>query len=254
MSTATGADDPLTEAIRREYLTEYAHQWDAFLGDIRTVTGTSLAFNLRVLRSFAAPDSPLARIARAAVHDTTLTQSVAASGGSLLQKATDQISQKADAAFGIRASEQVERELVDSHFAALREVVTGNTEVQATGDAAVQAGKTGLDGVTNLLNDYYTALTVADNAIGNNSMPPASDTAAKLKMTANTMPAPFRAVLLELAQQGSQEVNRGIGQLLSRQMGAVIGDTCRLTIEGNYPFTPGSTRDVSLTAEGSNMS
>jgi type VI secretion system protein ImpL len=77
-------------------------------------------------------------------------------------------------------------------------------------------------------------------------MPLASDTAAKLKMTANTMPAPFRAVLLQLAQQGAQEVNQGIGQLLSRQTGAVIGDTCRLTIEGNYPFTPGSTRDVSI--------
>nr|WP_321792812.1 type VI secretion system membrane subunit TssM [Caballeronia sp. J97] len=246
VSTATGADDPLTEAIRREYLTEYAQQWNAFLGDIRTVTGTSLAFNLQVLRSFAAPGSPLARLARAAVHETTLTQPIAATGGSLLQKATDQISQKADSALGIRASEQVERELLDSHFAALREVVTGNAEVQATGDTAAQAGKTGLDGVTNLLNDYYTALTVADNAISNNSMPPASDTAAKLKMAANTMPAPLRAVLLQLAQQGSQEVNQGIGQLLSRQMGAVIGDTCRLTIEGNYPFTPGSTRDVSI--------
>ncbi|SDD16461.1 type VI secretion system membrane subunit TssM [Paraburkholderia lycopersici] len=246
VSTAAGADDPLTEAIRREYLTEYAQQWDAFLDDIRTVTGTSLAFNLQVLRSFAAPDSPLARLARAAVHETTLTQPVAAADGPLLQKATDQIIQKADPARGIRASEQVERELVDNHFAALREVVTGNAEVQAAGDTAAQAGKTGLDGVTSLLNDYYTALTVADNAISNNSMPPASDTAAKLKMTANTMPAPFRAVLLQLAQQGSREVNQGIGQLLSRQMGAVIGDICRLTIEGNYPFSPDSTRDVSI--------
>lgn len=246
VTPATGADDPLTAAIRREYLTEYAQQWDAFLGDIRTVAGTSLAFNLQVLRSFAAPDSPLARIALAAVHETTLTQPVAVADGSLLQKATDQISQKANSALGIRASEQVERELVDNHFAALREVVTGNAQVQAPGDTAAQTGKTGLDGVTNLLNDYYTALTVADNAISNNSMPPASDTAARLKMTANTMPAPFRAVLLQLAQQGSQEVNQGIGQLLSRQMGAVIGDTCRLTIEGNYPFTPGSARDVSI--------
>ncbi|QCP54387.1 type VI secretion system membrane subunit TssM [Trinickia violacea] len=246
VSTAAGADDPLTEAIRREYLTEYAQQWDAFLGDIRTVTGTSLAFNLQVLRSFAAPDSPLARLARAAVHETTLTQPVTAIGGSLLQKATDQISQKTDSALGIRASEQIERELVDNRFAALREVVTGNAEVHATGDPAPQTGKTGLDGVTNLLNDYYTAITVADNAISNNSMPPASDTAVKLKLTANTMPAPFRDVLLQIAQQGSQEVNQGIGQLLSRQMGSVIGDTCRLTIEGNYPFSPGSTHDVSI--------
>ncbi|CAD6514204.1 type VI secretion system membrane subunit TssM [Paraburkholderia sabiae] len=247
VSTVTGADDPLTEAIRRLYLTEYAQQWDAFLGDIRTVAGTSLAFNLQVLRQFAAPDSPLARVARAAVHETTLTQSLATSDGSLLQKTTDQLSQKADKALGIRAEERIERELVDGHFAALREMVTGNGDTSTANQPAnAQAGKTGLDGVTSLLNDYYTALTVADNAIANNSMPPASDAAAKLKMAANTMPAPFREVLLGLSVQGSHEVNQGIGQLLSRQMQAVVSDTCRLTVEGNYPFAADSTRDVSI--------
>ncbi|WP_168794156.1 type VI secretion system membrane subunit TssM [Paraburkholderia aromaticivorans] len=247
VAAATGADDPLTDAIRRQYLTEYAQQWDAFLGDIRTVNGTSLQFNLQVLRSFAAPDSPLARLARAAVRETTLTQAVAAADGTLLQKAMDPLSQKADRTLGIRASEIIERELVDNHFAALREVVTGNADGQAVPQAATaQAGRTGLDGVASLLNDYYTSLTVADNAIANNSMPPASDTAAKLKMTANTMPAPFRAVLLALAGDGSREVNQGIGQLLSRQMQAVVGDTCRLTIEGNYPFAADSKRDVRI--------
>ncbi|BFG73747.1 type VI secretion system membrane subunit TssM [Paraburkholderia terrae] len=247
VSTVTGGDDPLTEAIRRLYLSEYAQQWDAFLADVRTVTGTSLAFNLQVLRQFAAPDSPLTRLARAAVHETTLTQSMTAADGSLMQKTTDQLSQKADKTLGIRAEERVERELVDSHFAALREMVTGSGDT-STGNqpANSQAGKTGLDGVTSLLNDYYTALTVADNAIANNSMPPASDAAAKLKMAANTMPAPFREVLLGLSVQGSHEVNQGIGQLLSRQMQAVVSDTCRLTVEGNYPFAPDSSRDVGI--------
>ncbi|WP_446904276.1 type VI secretion system membrane subunit TssM [Burkholderia sp. YIM B11467] len=247
VSKATGRDDALTDAVRREYLVEYARQWDAFLGDIRTVSGTSLAFNLQVLRGFAAPDSPLARLARAAVHETTLTAAATGSDGSFLQKAADQLNQKADKVLGIRASERVERELVDSQFAALREVVTGNADSQADSRAtAAQAGTTGLDGVTNLLNDYYTALTVSDNALSNNSMPPATDTGAKLKMSANTMPAPFRAVLLQLAADGSREVNQGIGQLLSRQMQAVVGDACRLSIEGSYPFSPDSKRDVSI--------
>ena len=246
-SNAAGADDALTDAVRREYLMEYAQQWEAFLNDTRTVSGTSLAFNLKVLRSFAAPDSPLARLARAAVRETTLTQQSVAPNGSLLQKATDQLNQKTDKALGIRASERVERELVDNRFAALREVVTGNVDAQLDAQAAgTQADRTGLDGVANLLNDYYTALTVADNALSNNSMPPASDTAATLKMAADTMPAPFRAILLKLAADGSREVNQGIGQLLSRQMQAVVGDTCRLTIEGNYPFSPDSKRDVGI--------
>ncbi|SPB15134.1 type VI secretion protein VasK [Caballeronia novacaledonica] len=248
MRSAAGADDALTDAVRRQYLLEYAQQWDAFLGDIRTVSGTSLAFDLQVLRSFAAPDSPLARLVRAATRETTLTQNQAAPDGSLLQKATSQISQKADKTLGIRASERVERELVDSHFAALREVATGNSDSQhgEQPPGGAQADKTGLDGVTALLNDYYTALTISDNALVNNSMPPASDAAAKLKMTANTMPAPLRTVLLQLAANGSREVNRGIGQLLSRQLQAVVGDTCRLIVEGNFPFSPTSTRDVGI--------
>jgi type VI secretion system protein ImpL len=60
------------------------------------------------------------------------------------------------------------------------------------------------------------------------------------------MPAPFREVLLGLSVQGSREVNQGIGQLLSRQMQAVVNDACRLTVEGNYPFSPDSKRDVSV--------
>ncbi len=226
---------------------EYAQQWDAFLGDIRTIGGTSLAFDLVVLRSFAAPDSPLDRLARAAVRETTLAQPVASADRSFLQKASDQLSQKADKVLGVRAEERVERELVDNRFAGLREMVTGRADTQTdTPPPAAPAGKSGLEAVANLLNDYYTALTVADDALTNNSMPPANDTAAKLKMAAQTMPAPFRAVLTELAAQGSREVNRGIGQLLSRQLQATVGDVCRLAIEGNYPFAADSRRDVGI--------
>jgi type VI secretion system protein ImpL len=243
-SASKAAEDPLTEAIRRQYLNEYAKHWETFLADIRTVSGTSLPFSLQVLRDFAAPNSPLARLARAAVRETTLTQVIAAPTS---DKPTDPASPNTatPSPLAIRPEARIERELVDNRFAALREVVTGSVDTPvATQTAAAQPGKTGLDDVTSLLNDYYTALTVADNALVNNSMPPASDTAAKLKMTANAMPAPFRAVLLDLAMQGSREVNRGIGQLLSRQMEAVIGDTCRLVVEGNYPFAPHSNREI----------
>lgn len=223
--------DPLTEEIRRQYLMEYAQRWDTFLGDIRTVSGTSLAFNLQILRRFAAPDSPLSRLAQAAVRETTLTRTAVSDDKSFLQKTAGKIVQNSDQTLGIRAEERLERELVDTHFAALREVVTGTPQ---------------LDGLTSQLNGYYTVLTVADNALTNNSMPPPSDAAVKLKLTADTLPPPFREVLRNLAIQGSQEVNQGIGQLLSRQMVVTIGDACRLTIDGNYPFAPDSKQDVSI--------
>lgn len=239
--------DALLTAITRRYLIEYAQQWDAFLSDIRIVSGTSLAFNLKILRILAAPDSPLTRFVRAAVNETTLTQPMARSDGSFLEKATDVVNQKAEMLLGPRASEQAERESVDSHFAALREVVTGHADARPdTQSAETPAGKTGLDGIADLLNDYYKTLAISDNALSNNSMPPESEHAAKLKMTADTMPAPFRVVLHQLAVDGSRGTNQGIGQLLSRQMQAAVGDICRTTIEGNYPFSPDSRRDVGI--------
>ncbi|HZZ06213.1 type VI secretion system membrane subunit TssM, partial [Paraburkholderia sp.] len=248
VSGAGVGDDPLTEEIRRQYLTEYAQRWDTFLSNIRTVTGTSLAFNLQVLRNFAAPDSPLSRLARAAVRETTLTRSDASDEKSFLQKTAGQLGQKTDQALGIRAEERLEREMVDDHFAALREVVTGSSEVQTSAQTGAQpttqSGPPQLDGLTSQLNNYYTILTVADNALTNNSMPPASDAAVKLKLTADTLPAPFREVIRDLAIQGSREVNQGIGQLLSRQMVATIGDACRVTVDGNYPFASESKQDV----------
>ncbi|QIE25978.1 hypothetical protein SBC1_47490 (plasmid) [Caballeronia sp. SBC1] len=245
-SRAGIGNDPLTEEIRRQYLMEYAQRWDLFLGDIRTVTGTSLAFNLQILRRFAAPDSPLSRLAQATVRETTLTRTAVVDDKSFLEKTAGQLGQKTDQGLGIRAEERLERELVDSHFAALREVTTGTAETQATAQPAVSAGAPQLSTLTSQLNDYYTVLTVADNALTNNSMPPASDAAVKLKLTADTLPAPFREVLRNLAIQGSQEVNQGIGQLLSRQMVATIGDACRLAVDGNYPFSPDSRQDVSI--------
>ncbi|MBZ5788943.1 type VI secretion system membrane subunit TssM [Burkholderia contaminans] len=239
--------DALLTAITRRYLTEYAQQWDAFLNDIRVVSGTSLAFNLKVLRALAAPDSPLTRLVRAAVKETTLTRPMVRSDGSILEKAADAVNQKAETILGPRASEQVERELVDSHFAALREVVTGYADARSdTQIVATPSGRTGLDGISDQLNDYYKVLTISDNALLNNNVPLESENAAKLKMTADTTPSPFRAVLHQLAVDGSRGVNQGIGQLLSRQVQAVIGNTCRTTIEGNYPFSPDSKRDVSI--------
>ncbi|MDS0859159.1 type VI secretion system membrane subunit TssM [Burkholderia pseudomultivorans] len=240
-------DDALLAAVTRRYLLEYAQQWDAFLGDIRIVSGTSLAFNLKILRTLAAPDSPLTRLVRAAVNETTLTQPVAKPDGAFLANATDAINQKAETILGPRASEEVEREWVDRHFAALREVVTGHADTRPdTQRVGTSSGRTGLDGIADLLNDYYAALALADNALLNNSMPPESEHAAKLKMMADTMPAPLRAVLHQLAVDGSRGINQGIGQLLSRQMQAAVGDTCRTTIEGNYPFSPDSSRDVGI--------
>lgn len=240
----TGSD-PLTREIRRLYLAEYAKRWDQYLSDIRTVTGNNLAFDLEILRNFAAPDSPLARLGRAAVRETTLSQPTDPEDKSLGDKALAVLDKKTGKVGGLtaRAEARQERELVDSRFAALREVVTGQADVSAP-SGQVGSGKAQLDAIAGMVNAYYTTLVVANNALNTRNLPPPADAAAQLRMEAEKLPAPFKAVLADLVVQGARDVNKGIGDILIAQMDAVIGESCRSAIDGRYPFSPTSMQDV----------
>lgn len=241
---ANRGDDPLTRAIRQLYLTEYAQRWETFLGDIRVVVGPNLAFNLQVLRVLAAPDSPLARLAKAAATETTLSRPLNASEAPVPKKTLSILnSNAADAienGLGIRPEERFERQLVDNRFAALREIVTGSADpAGATGPrASTSTGAAQLAGLSALINEYYTTLTIAGTALASNSAPPPATAGDKLKLTAATLPAPFKEVLSDLVIQNVRTVNQGVGELLTRQMTAAIGNECRRAIEGKYPFAP----------------
>lgn len=238
-------NDPLTREIRRLYLNEYAQHWEKFLGDIRTVTGSSLAFDLEILRNFAAPDSPLARLGRAAVQETTLSRPLEVEEKSLTQKALSALDKKPEKfnALTARAEARQEREMVDSRFAALREVVTGQADVAAA-SAQAAAGKPQLDAIAGMVNAYYTSLVVANNSLNTRNLPPPADAGAQLRMEAAKLPAPFQAVLADLVVQGTRDINKGIGDILISQMDAVIGESCRTAIDGKYPFAPTATQDV----------
>lgn len=60
------------------YLTEYARRWQDFLDSIHSINSageegsSGLAYDLQVLRTLASPDSPLMRLGKAVVEQTTL--------------------------------------------------------------------------------------------------------------------------------------------------------------------------------------
>jgi len=256
-------DDPLTSDIRRQYLREYAAHWQGFLDDIRIVSGTSLGFDLNLARALAAPDSPLTRLARAAARETTLSQPLLAEPQGelgLLEKAQQQLGGKLTAikrGLGVLAHEQLERELVDQHFAALREVLSGAPDAAMRGVAAGVAGKPALENIAALIDRYYAMLVVADVAINAGSLPSGSrDAATALKLEASKLPAPLRQVLTALADGGAQKIAQGAAAILSVQariqfdrigglLALQVSDTCKRSIEGRYPFA-GSKQDVSI--------
>ncbi|MDH6594211.1 type VI secretion system protein ImpL [Variovorax sp. TBS-050B] len=264
--------DPLLEDIRRQYLNEYARYWEDFLESIRIVSsgsaghearaadieapGSNLGFDLAVLRQFAAPDSPLTRLARAAAHETTLSRPLVARAQeekSLLDKASEGLAKQTREIgrnFGIRSEERMEKQLVDDRFAALREVVTGQPDagLGTATPAAAGGAKPGLEAISGLINEFYTLLVVADTALTANSLPPGGgEVGMRLKLEAGKLPAPFREVLSALAASGSDKVVQGSTEILRKQarlqfdrlmglMSAQVAEGCKRGIEGRYPF------------------
>ncbi|MET3107523.1 type VI secretion system protein ImpL [Oxalobacteraceae bacterium GrIS 2.11] len=248
----------VADDIRRQYLIEYVQHWDDFLEDLRVVQSTSsggtLSFELDVVRRLAAADSPLIRLARLVVHQTTLSHNLSTgdSDKSLLDKTVDQLAKKVPQTV-LRPEQRMERELVDDRFAALREVVAGQGE---SGLPSANA-KPELDVITALLNEYYTILVVADAALTANSLPPSGlDVANKIRIEAGKLPAPFRAILMGVGESGTNKVEQGAAAILRDQaqsqmdrlvglMALYVSEPCRRGIAGRYPFAD-SAQDASI--------
>ena len=265
--------------VRKQYLDEYTMHWDAFLASVRTLGlvdnsggDVGLGFDLGVLRQLAAPDSPLSRLARAAVHETTLSQPRARlpeERGGLLDKAV--------AAFGkvptgltsasstsLAAAEDVDdrqlaRDIVDSHFAALREIVTGSAEVSESRQEGA-GGRPRLEAVIGLINDFYTWMVVADSALSAGGLPSGGgngvnsgvganggDAGSRLKLEAGRLPAPFKEILAGLATSSAEKVAKGATDIFRRQaqlqldrlmalMALQVSEPCKRGVEGRYPF------------------
>ncbi|MBV7407025.1 type VI secretion system membrane subunit TssM [Enterobacter sp. ENT03] len=244
MSQLPGQELPVTREVRRLYLSEYTRRWQDFLNSIHSINsageegGPGLAYDLQVLRTLASPDSPLMRLGRAVVEQTTLVPPLDAQARQkqLAQRAQNQLSGNAAKAaqtarlFDVHPEEKLEKTLVDDHFAALREVVSGRTG-SGQGNGAPQ-----LNSLLTMLSEYYTQLTIADSALATSTLPGRIAAADKLQLEAAKLPAPLKNILLDLTQQGTRKINAGTGEVLNAQMEAMIGDDCRDAIDGRYPF------------------
>ncbi|ACR30636.1 type VI secretion system membrane subunit TssM [Burkholderia glumae] len=265
----------LADEIRRQYLIDYGNYWQRFLDGVRLASGGAApALDLQMLRTLSAPDSPLVRLARTAARETSLATPDTQDGPSLAGSAAAIASRRSRAASAVLAiggatstinrlaRRRMEHDLVEQRFAALRAVVTG--EADTDGGKLVRAwsasaslsslpslpspgggGPMQLDGIVSLIGERYTRLVLAGDVLATDSMPPADDLGATMRLEAEKLPAPFRAVLAGLAERSTQEVNRKMGALLGSRLEANVGDPCRSLIEGRYSFAD-SAQEVSI--------
>ncbi|WP_371140997.1 type VI secretion system membrane subunit TssM [Burkholderia cepacia] len=250
--------DELSDEIRRQYLTDYGNYWRRFVDDVRLVRGDDdlPSLDMQALRMLAAPDSPLVRLVRTIVSETSLAVNDGAGEPSLADAAMTQatksgaggIARAASAAGAMGAAmdagrpsrRKMERELVDDRFAELRDIVTGRRVFDGRA-AMMRASSDGgdlprLDGVVGLVGREYMRLSMINDALASGSMPPAENLRSAMQFEAETLPAPLRAVLGSIASRSSEQVESGVRSLLASQIDSGVGAQCRSAIEGKYPF------------------
>lgn len=241
-SQIPGQEQSVAREVRRLYLTEYARRWQDFLDSIHSINSageegsSGLAYDLQVLRTLASPDSPLMRLGKAVVEQTTLVPppDPQARQKQLAQRASGnsgKVVQTAKLFQDIHPEERLEKTLVDDRFAALREVIVGRADGGQSGGGTMQIAS-----LLTMLNEYYTQLTIADSALAAGTLPARITAADKLQLEAAKLPAPLKNILLDLTKQGTRKINAGTGDVLNTQMEAMMGDDCRDAIDGRYPF------------------
>ncbi|TDU31163.1 type VI secretion system protein ImpL [Panacagrimonas perspica] len=233
----------VSEQVRRLYLQDYVRVWEEFIADVKLKKATSLSESIQTARILSAPDSPIPLLMRAIVRETTLATKQDAEKD-ITDKATDKINQKKDQLAKLFGGDKKKDDsptagktlesIVDDRFASLRYWVMG------PGDGVPSP----MDGALKLVNDVYVMLSNTETAVQSGNPPPPSDAPARVKAEAARMPDPFKSMLQDLSGVGSSQALQETRNNLSKGIAQSFGDFCAKAINGRYPFSASSAKDV----------
>ncbi|WP_233592561.1 type VI secretion system membrane subunit TssM [Erwinia psidii] len=235
-----GIVDPVKDALTKLYLQEYTRTWQRFLQSIRLKSdgvdnnSMGLSFDIYMMRTLVSTDSPLINLAKVAVRETTL----AADRPESLLKGQNMMasSQLTDAAskinLALAAQEKIMlRQGVDNYFSSLREFVGESGD---SGDKAASGSR--LAAIMDVLNDQYTQLVISDSAIKNGNLPEVSDIGQRLGAESAVWPDPFKYIIAPLLNGAYKRVNYQVVSNTNKTIAASLGEVCRTTLQGRYPF------------------
>jgi type VI secretion system protein ImpL len=233
---ATGpiTETALNEAVRRLYLQDYASTWEAFMADVRLQPITSVQQAIEMTRLLSAPDSPMLPLLKTIARHTTLSAPLEKG---LLQKAEsrakDILAQVAPSTDVLQLEKQLEKQLVDDRFTALRQYIT-----------APEGGKAPIEGTMTLISEVHVLLNAVDTAIKSRMPIPPSEVPNKLKAEASRLPLPMRGMVENISNSSAKAAMLGVRQTLSQEVKANLGEFCQQALSGRYPFDRRSNRDV----------
>lgn len=240
--------ETLANEVRLVYLQEYIAVWEKFMADVALIKTNSLQQSVQLARLLSAPDSPLPRFLKAVSREVSLGERldpVAVVTKGAIDKATDAVKDTQDnltrmlggAAPTVPTPAPAARKIeamVDDRFEALRRYVKS----PAAGQPAP------IDSTMTLINDLYNLLVATESAVLSKSPPPASDLPNRVKGEAARLPEPVRSIMNTLAVNSTNQALGATRENIGQQLQANIGDFCRKAIEGRYPISAASTRDI----------
>lgn len=242
--------NPVQQQILALYLDEYTRHWQAFLGNIRIKTDVmpleygdaGVIGDVYMLKTLSATDSPLVNLLQRAVEETTL---VGKDDRSLLDNVRNKgrilnAVAKVNLAWAA-AEKKLLREHVDSQFSPLREFVTGSSE-PATDARPARAGAE-LNKLMAALSEQYTLFVLYNDALKSGSVLALSSAALNISAEAQTWPEPLPELVGPLLENAYRHASRETIAKSNEGIEDSLGQVCRATIEGRYPFAQ-SQREV----------
>lgn len=237
-ATTDASAASVSSEVRKLYLMDYARHWETLLADITIAPSANLTQSVQIARVLSGSDSPLPKLLTAVARETQLApsegKSVAEQAGDKLDSARQQLGKLFDSE-PVRAAapaERIERTLVDERFSAIHRLVAGDAK-----SAPIAA-------VLQLLDGVYVQLSMTETALRDKVEPPAGDSGAKLKAEAARLPEPLKSILQQLSGAAAGQSQAAARQNLAAAVGSQVGQFCLTAIEGRYPFTRNSNRDV----------
>lgn len=242
----------LANEVKRLYLKEYATLWEDFLTDVRPVRTASLEQAAEQARLYSSANSSLEQFIRAVAKETTLSAkpgssaSSSSSGTSWLAEKLNRIKEEQEQLSrltgkqvnvgGLVATGTLEADIVDFRFREYRRLAMSNS---GSGPSPIAIS-------LQVMNEAAAIIASARQQVkAGGSVPPSlSATLERVRAEAKRVPPPLNIMFEELAVATSSYVGRDVRSTLGGNMNATIGDFCKRSILGRYPFTRSATRDV----------
>ena len=201
--------------VRGLYIRDYIRIWDSYLKDVQIQRPAQFEQAVDLARVLASPQSPLKKFLEEVSENTRLAGGLVKTGEKLEtltnQKAQQTLSPSAALLAGsdFKATdfEAPLEQQVDDYFSDINNLFEGNPPAY--------------NQVSGLLNDLYAQLAAIASAKKSKSAPPPAASMDSLQVGAGVLPEPVRAIVGQLAGQGSAQ-GRAFPFVLMEQLDSAL--------------------------------